>query len=198
MEWTTDSPGLCLVALTVLKRAGSLDLQKPSYEKREEVWPAGRLGMTPSRSLLSPPLPSILLGRSFHSSLGLLTCFALVRPSHLYLGVVRQKRDARFDFGLDRSGRSSFVKSEGSPLENFERRRERERERETRKRPNANARNERQLHLGLKEKGFILFTAQDTYLTPFKFHFFLLATQLPFHLCPEVEPKRCCFIHTPS
>ena len=162
LEWTDADGGgrtcLCPVALTILKRAGAtgIHLQKPSHGKKGEAWPVG-LGMTPSLlSLLSrrrrrpPPPPPWKILPFLAQSVDLL-CFALVRPSHLYLGVARQKRGARFDFGWDRSGRSSFVKSEGGTLENFERLRE------------GNGRtplvtSERRLRLRLEEKGFILFT----------------------------------------
>ena len=46
------------------------------------------MGMTPSRSSQSSSWLEVL-------SSAVLTCFALVRPSHLYLGVARQKKGAR-------------------------------------------------------------------------------------------------------
>ena len=88
LEWTD--------ALTILKRAGAgatgIHLQKPSHEEKGEAWPVGNNAFSHSSVVVVVVVVLLLLGRSFLSSLSLLTCFALVRPSHLYLGVARQKK----------------------------------------------------------------------------------------------------------
>ena len=112
--------------------------------------------MTPSLlSLLSrrrrrpPPPPPWKILPFLAQSVDLL-CFALVRPSHLYLGVARQKKGRKVRLWFGPKWEELVCKERGT-LENFERLRE------------GNGRtplvtSERRLRLRLEEKGFILFT----------------------------------------
>ena len=110
VESATDSPELCLVALTILKRAGGLRLQKPSHGKKGRSL-AARLVGNDAFSLRSPSVSAPR--RSFLCSLGLLTCFALVRPSHLYLGVARQKKGRKVRLRFGPQGEELVCKIEG-------------------------------------------------------------------------------------